>query len=201
MIKKYKLTDQNMKTHNGFQWELNKWVEVDGDGELCTNHKLHYYHHPLLAILLNPIHANIKNPRLFEVSCGTKGHIDNIGLKGGCNKMKLVKELSIPNVTLVQKIAFGILCSLVVYKKDSYILWANNWLNNIDRSKNAAYAAAYVTDTNAVYAAAYVTDTYASYAAAAIYAANAAVNAAAHAAKNYTSIKLVLLAKKALKYI
>jgi hypothetical protein len=184
-MKKYKLTDQDMKTYSGFQWELNKWVEVDGGGNLCTKHKLHYYHSPLLAVLLNPIHADIKNPRLFEVSCGKKGHINDRGLKGGCNKMKLAKEIQLPVITTTQKVAFAILLSLVYYNQKDYVSWAKNWLNTIDRSyAAAAYAALAATYTAALAAAN-----------AATYAAAYAADAAAYAPINFNNI-----AKKALRH-
>ena len=171
-MKKYKLTDQNMRTHRGFQWRLNEEQIVNGNSNnLCNSHWLHYYHSPLLAVLLNPIHANISNPRLFEVKATGK-HLNDRGLKGGCTKMTLVKELELPQFTLNQKIAFGILCSLEVYKEKSFVLWANNWLNDINRTDAAAYAAA-----NAAYAAADA----AAYAAA--HAADAADATAAYAAE------------------
>jgi len=192
-MKKYKLTDQNMRTYNGFQWELGKEVITDGkDNELCNNSWLHYYHHPLLAVLLNPIHANIDNSRLFEVKALGK-HLDDKGLKGGCTKMTLVKEIELPEITLNQQIAFGILCSLAVYKESTYILWANDWLNNVDRSAARAYAAAY-----AAYAAA-AADAYAA-ADAAYAAADAARYAARANAAADANIDLIKLAKKALKY-
>ena len=183
-MKKYKLTDQDMRTHNGFQWELGKEVITDGDSKkLCTKHWLHYYHHPLLAVLLNPIHANIDNPRLFEAKALGK-HLDDKGLKGGCTKMTLVKEIELPEITLNQKTAFGILCSLEVYKEKGFVKWANNWLSGVDRT--AAAAAAFAVDAYAAAAAAYAADAYA----AAAYAVDAAVD----------DINLIKLAKKALKY-
>jgi len=136
-----KLTDQNLKTYNGFQWELGKKRVASGKGELCSSGWLHCYTHPLLAILLNPVHANIKNPRLFEIEVGGKMKTDN-GLKEGWTGMALVKEIEIPEISLTQKIAFGILCSLEVYKEESYVIWAKNWLNNVDRTDLAAARAA-----------------------------------------------------------
>ena len=174
-ILKYKLTDQDMKTHNGFQWELDKWVAVDGDGGLCSSGKLHYYHSAELAILLNPIHVDIKNPRLWLAECGKRGHLDDNGLKGGCNEMKLVKELSIIMFTTEQKIAFSILCGKQVYNNVDWNLWGDNWLNNKDRSANTSNAAAH----------------------AAANAANAAAYAAAHAA---AKINLNKIAIECLKY-
>jgi len=197
-----------MRTHNGFQWELGKEVTTDGDSEkLCNEHWLHYYHHPLLAVLLNPIHAHIINPRLFEVKALGK-HLDDKGIKGGCTKMTLVKEIELPEITLNQMIAFAILCALEVYKESTYILWANNWLNNVDRSAIAAYDAAYAAyavDAVDAVDAAYAVDAAAAYAA--VYAVDAAdaayavdAYAAVYAADAADDINLIKLAKKALKY-
>jgi hypothetical protein len=182
-----------MRTHDEFQWELGKEVTTDGNSnELCNKHWLHYYHHPLLAVLLNPIHADIDNPRLFEVKALGK-HLNDNGLKGGCTKMTLVKELKVPKITLNQKIAFGILCSLEIYKKSKYVKWANNWLSGVDRTAYAA-GAAYAAAT---YAAAAYAARAAADADAAAYAAARAAYAAARAAAD---IDLIKLAKKALKY-
>jgi len=177
-MKKYKLTDQNLKTHDGFQWELGKKVTTDGKMDsLCNKSWLHYYDHPLLAVLLNPIHADIPNPRLFEVkACGN--HLKDSGLKGGCTEMTLVKEIELPVITLNQKIAFGILCSLEVFKEKKFINWAIDWLSGKNRNYEAAHAA------HAAHAAAH----------AAAYAAHAAH--AAHA----TNINLIKLTERALKY-
>ena len=109
---KYKLTDQNMQTYNGFQWELGKWYQATGDinQPLCTNAWLHCYDSPLLAVLHNPIHADIKNPRLFEVETTGESKNDD-KLKCGYRMMQLVKELLLPDITSDQKIAYGILCA------------------------------------------------------------------------------------------
>jgi hypothetical protein len=191
-MKKYKLTDQNLRTHNGFQWEIGKEVTTDGKSDgLCNEHWLHYYHHPLLAVLLNPIHADISNPCLFEVKALGR-HLDDRILKGGCTKMTLVKEIPLPEITLNQKIAFAILCSLEVYKEKKYVKWVENWLNGKDRTYAAARAAAAVA---AAAAAAYAAYAAANAAHAAARAANAAAAAAAAA-----HINLIKLAKQAMKY-
>jgi hypothetical protein len=141
-MKKYKLTDQNMRTYNGFQWKLGEEVIANGKNDkLCNNSWLHYYHHPLLAILLNPIHVGIQNPRLFEVEALGK-HLNDRGLKGGCTKMTLIKEIPLPVITTTQKVAFGILCAVDCYKEETFVRWANNWLKGRDRGDAAARAAA-----------------------------------------------------------
>lgn len=187
-MKKYKLTDQNLQTRNGFQWQIGVEVQTDGvEKTLCNDSWLHCYSHPLLAVLLNPIHANISNPRLFEVKALGR-HLNDRGLKEGCTKMTLIKELKLPEITLNQKVAFGILCSLEVYKEPKYVKWANDWLCGIDRTVAAAAAhaaAAYVAAATAHVAAAHAAAAAYAYAAAAAYA--------------YASFNLIKIVKEAIK--
>ena len=129
---KYKLTSQNLQSFGGFQWEMGVKKTTNGKGDLCGPGWLHCYSNPLLATLLNPIHTNIQDPKLFEVEVGGENKND-YGLKEGWTEMTLIKEISFPDITPVQKIAFAILCSLEIYKEEKYVEWANNWLNNIDR--------------------------------------------------------------------
>jgi hypothetical protein len=181
-MKKYKLTDQNMNTYLGFHWELNKEQITSGNSDsLCNSHWLHYYHSPLLAVLLNPIHANISNPRLFEVNANGK-HLNDKGLKGGCTKMTLIKEIQLPEISINQKITFAILCAKQVYKETNFILWADSWL--VGKNRTAAHAA------------------YAAYAAAhdAAHAAHAADAAADAADADAADINLIKIAKLAMSF-
>ena len=185
---RYKLTNQDMITHNTCQWTLNEWKETSGKKKLCSNGWLHCYSNPLLAILLNPIHANIDNPRLFEVEVEGNNLTDN-GLKEGWTRMRLVKELDVPKITIKQRAAFCILCALEVNKNENFILWANNWLSGKDRSKESAYAA--------YYAAAYA-DADASAARSYSAAAAAAAADSAHSAADYF-LDFSKIIKKAMK--
>lgn len=163
---KYKLTDENMRTHGGLRWALGETVRAHGAGnELCTAGVLHAYDDPLLAALLNPIHANYNRPRLFRISCDV---VVSDGLKVGSKWQKLECEVDLPRPSIECRVAFGILCGLVAFHTPAWRMWAWNWLDGTDRSANAA---------DAVNAAA-----YAAYAAEAAYAATYAVNAAACAA-------------------
>ena len=218
MTIRYKLTKQDLTTYNGFQWTIGEWKETSGEGELCTSGWLHCYTNPLLAILLNPIHARISNPKLFEIEVDGKCLTD-YGLKEGWTKMKLVKEIAIPEITNIQKVAFAILCALEVYHDEKFVEWANNWLNGKDRSRDSANAAAYAANAdfsadaayyaslaaaNAAFSAddAYCTAfaaNYASYVANyASYVADAADAASTAAAS--TAIDLIKLAEKAMEY-
>ena len=204
---KYKLTEQNMQTHNGFQWVLGETnrIKIKGN-EMCSREVFHGYDSPLLAVLFNPIHANIKRPLLFK--CRVGKIVAHDGLKFGTKTMTLIAQLELPQISLNQKIAFGILCALGVYKNKSFKNWAKKWLNGEDKTANTAYAAAntaYSADAAyaayAAYAAAYAAYA-AAYAADAAYAAYAAAYAAdaADAAYSAAKIDLVALAERAMQY-
>ena len=138
---KYKLTDQNMQTYQGFQWNLGEWRKARGSSEksLCSNGWLHCYDSPLLAVLHNPIHADISNPRLFEVEVDGDCKNDN-GIKCGYKRMRLVREISIPTITTEQKIKYAILCAKQVCFEKEWNMWADNWLSNVDRTSADAHA-------------------------------------------------------------
>src|SRR3990167_643411 len=198
MKKYYKLTDENLETYHGCHWQLGVERSAAWRGELCTAGWIHVYDDPLLAIIMNPIHANFQRPRLFEVA--TRGRVKNDrGMKFGVQHCTLVRELPPPVITPVQRAAFGILCVLPVYTDTCFIAWAEKWLNGSDRSieaaANAANAAANAAAdalayaANAANAAAYVATNAAANAAddALAYvpdAANVAANAAAYVATN-----------------
>lgn len=136
-MKLYKLTDQNMQTFQGFQWELGVPAPKKlGKNGLCGFGWYHAYTSPLLAILLNPIHADIANPRLFEA----EGEIEESdhGLKVGCRTLTLTKEIPIPKISIEQRIRFAILCTKMIYNNSTWNLWADNWLSNKDRTAQTA---------------------------------------------------------------
>src|SRR5271157_3531257 len=178
----YKLTNRDMTTHGGFRWELGKQATAPGEGELCGPGWLHCYSDPLLAVLLNPIHANIENPRLFRAEAGGKSKHDQ-GLKSGYTKMTLIEEIPVPDVTTEQRVRFGILCSTKVYNDPTYTSWAGGWLSGKDRSAAAAEAAWAASE--AAWASSWAVETaWASWAAVrAAEAAWAAARAAARAAE------------------
>jgi len=137
-----KLTNENNETFNNTLWGDRVTHFSSGNGELCSPGWIHYYDNELLAVLLNPIHADFKNPKLWEVLVEGKVKED-FGLKFGTTKLTTIKEVSLPVITLTQKIAFSILCAIEVCYNDKFLYWADNWLKNIDRTSLAAYAAVY----------------------------------------------------------
>ena len=213
---RYKLTDENMQTYGGFQWKLGKVYEIDIDLQnknmpLCFSSWFHVYSHPLVAVLMNPIHAKFTNPRLFKCSCSGY-HQTDTGLKEGFTKVKLLKELKIPEITLTQRVAFGILCAKKVYKEKEWNEWADKWLKGKDRSWDVAYDVYFATNaacsaTNAACSATGAACSAAGVAYSGTYAVYCATNAAcsvagaAWSATHYNNnINLIALAKRALKY-
>ena len=202
-MKLYKLTEQDGTTHNkSMSWEVgitNHVMEKDNP-QMCSGDVIHAYKNKNLAFMLNPIHADIKNPLLFEC----KGEpVISAWDKCGVFELSITKKLSIPkwykskktrNYVLIQ---FAILCveSVLHYYTGKYptddrpqkaIDAAKEYLKI--KSAAAAYAAdaaAYAADAAATYAATaatYAADAAATYAAAAAaYAADAAADADAAA--------------------
>ena len=148
-MKAYKLTDQHDQTYSGCQWGESITHKTIGEGGLCGPGWIHFYKNPLLAVFLNPIHANF-DPATMHLWEGTaKGNIKgDRGLKWGCTQFTTLKQVEIPLITETQKIAFGILCAQKVYplwkskdKNRKWNTWAKNWLNGTDRSRAACEAA------------------------------------------------------------
>jgi len=131
-MRAYKITDVNDRTYAGFQWHEGRMHKTDGKGGLCSPGFIHFYRDKRLAVLLNPIHGNYQPFHLWLGEAGGKIEEDN-GLKWGCTEFKMIKRVCIPRITLTQKVAFAILCSLEVYIDPKYKKWAEAWLQNKDR--------------------------------------------------------------------
>jgi hypothetical protein len=200
-MKVYKLTDQNMQTRGGFQWTIDIERDAPGVGPLCSSGWLHCYSDPLLAVFLNPAHASINNPRLFEAEASGVSK-DDAGLKLGVQKLTLRREMPLPSVTLEQRVRFAVLCALSVCEVPHFVNWAEKWLSGEDRSAESARAA-----SASAWAVAESAAVAASAAAAAKWAAEetwAAVAAAAVASAKWAAARtvgkpldLIAMAKKA----
>jgi len=146
MLTKYKLTNKDMQTHNGFQCELGKENVIGKPGnDLCTDQVFHYYDSPELAVLFNPIHANYQPARLFMIECDSVAHD---GLKGGSKKQKFIKELPLIEFSLKQRTVFAILVALESYQKweiydinQSWKQWADKYLEGKNTSAESAESA------------------------------------------------------------
>jgi len=130
MKKLCKLTTQNNLTLNNTLWGEGITHQTNGSilKKLCTNSWIHYYNSPYLAVLLNSIHGDFVNPKLWEVK--VSGFIkSDRDLKFGATKVTTVKEILLPVISIEQKIAIAILCTLHVYKDKEYREWAKKWLS------------------------------------------------------------------------
>lgn len=150
-MKLYKLTDENGQTYGGCQWGENvthgEGELLEGEGPLCSGHWYYAYQDPMLAVLMNPAHANFKKPRLWEAE-GNPGKVEPD--KVGCKSLITIREIiPLPEVTVTQRIAFGILASLEVYDNPMFVGWAEEWLSGEDRSRAAADATATATAADA----------------------------------------------------
>lgn len=172
----YKLTDENGRTYGDTQWAEGTVHKTNGKGDLCGPGWLHAYEHPLLAALFNPIHANFRNARLWRATGGI-GKRDG-ELKCGATRLKLGKEIALPELSTEFRVCFAIRVALVVYQEPGFVKWANDWLSGKDRSKQAAEAA-----DAAAWAAADAAAEAAADAADAAWAAAWAARAAAEAAE------------------
>jgi len=142
----YKLTDGDGKTRNGTRWGPGVSHSGTGEGGLCGSGWIHAYEHPLIAVLLNPIHADFKSPRLWEADGEIA--IRDGQLKCGCATLTTIREIPLPEITTEMWIRFAILCTkeastaAVGEAWKAWNVWADKWLSGEDRSAAAAAAAA-----------------------------------------------------------
>src|SRR2546423_14356194 len=99
---------------------------------------------------MNPSHAHIPDPRLWETE--GKGTFNEAnGEQCGVTRLRIVREIPTPQISPEDRIRFAILCALEVCTAPIFVSWANGWLNAADRSSAASWEAAHacwtVSDT------------------------------------------------------
>ena len=145
MTKLYKLTDEQGRTRAREDNELTWTVGVEHrtackGTRLCTADVIHAYEHPLIAVLMNPVHADF-NPNTMRLFVAEGEIVAREGqLKCGVHALKIVEEIPVPTLTTEQRIKFAILCAKTVCKDAAWNAWADKWLNGDDRSAAAARA-------------------------------------------------------------
>ena len=189
MLRKYvKLTDKHSRTYGECQWGEGVEHTADGEGELCSEHWIHVYEHPLLAVLHDPVHGKFlddEGARLWECESDDDNPKRDGQMKLGIRHLCTVQQIPIPEITFEQRVAYAIHCALHVYIEPVFVDWAEKWLTGEDRSRHATSDAAYAAYAADAAYAAYAADAAdATYDADAAYAAGAAASAAhaAHAA-------------------
>jgi len=205
MLTVYKLTDQNGYTRRGQEGEtlwgkqVTHTASVPGNA-LCTSQVIHAYRHPLLALLLNPVHAGIKSPQLWEAL--TPEIVAYDGLKLGVKSLTTTRKMFKKHpISAVQHVRFAIGCALSVYSEPNFVSWAHNWLDGTDRSVTAASAARAAAAVAAANTAGSAAANAAAAAAANAAAAAAAANAAAAAAANANAARYVAANANAARYV
>ena len=173
----YKLTDHTGQTYNNTQWGEGVTHSAPGTGEMCSAGWIHAYESPVLALLMNPVHASA-DPLLWEAE-GEIGRTD--GTKCGVVALTTLRCIPLPMVTLTQRIAFGILAAKTGHTSPSFHVWADNWLSGKNRSAAASAAATVTTAAGAN-------------------AVDAAIAAAAAAAALGIPLNLVHIAEESLQY-
>ena len=143
MTKLYKLTDYLGRTRAGEYNELTWAVGVEhktaGTGRrLCTADVIHAYEHPLIAVLMNPVHADLNPARMRLFVAEGEIVAREVQLKCGVHALKIVEEIPVPVLTTEQRVKFAILCAKLVCKDAAWNAWADKWLSSEDRSAAAA---------------------------------------------------------------
>lgn len=138
---RYKLTDQNMRTHGKCKWAIGLWKKTSGSGDLCGPGWLHCYDSPEIALLLNPCHADIKNPRLWKCECAGKTKNDS-GAKRGYSLMRIVEEIELPKADKKSRVRFAMLCAKEVYTNKKWNTLAAACLSGSTRTTTSAWKAA-----------------------------------------------------------
>jgi hypothetical protein len=159
---------------------------------------LHAYEHPLLAVLLNPIHADFPDPILWEAEGGGTALREG-QVKIGVTELTTIRQIPCPTVTTEQRVKFAILCAREVCGDKSWGRWADRWLSGQDRSEAAAWAAArsaWAAARSARSASAAEAAAWAAEAAAG--AAEEAAEAAAEAARSNPEIGLIAIVERAM---
>ncbi len=204
----YKLTDEQGNTRNNTHWDVGTKHEVRRDlrictHPLCTSSYIHAYENPLVAVLMNPIHANFKAPILWR-AVGWVSRREG-ELKCGCFSLRIIEKLPLPEISVAQRIRIGIYSALSVCSEPDFVLWAKNWLAGTDRtvSAAAATASAYVANAPAAHAAADAAAASAAasaaYTSAVANATSAYATAAAANAVKASNLNLIKIIKRAMK--
>jgi hypothetical protein len=201
----YKLTDEFGNTKNQTHWAEGTRHEIakelrDSTQPLCSKHYYHAYENPLVAVFMNPSHANFRNPILWRATGWVSKR--NGQLKCGCFTLRTLQQIPLPVLTTNQRVRVAIQCALKEPQTESFKSWAKNWLSGVDRTfktATATQAAVYAAHA-AVYAAANATQAAIYAAHAAIYATQAAAQADANAAVVYAAADAVDAAVDAAAY-
>ena len=171
----WKLTNPTGQTHGETQWGPGVTHTARGVGTaFCSADLIHFYSHPIVAILHNPWHGAYIDPLLWEVEAAEPIFNDR-GLKLGAKKLTTLQLCPVPQLSLLVRVRYAILVAKKVFSDKAWVTWADAWLAGENRGYSLAVDAS-------VYATFYAVCIAASA------AARAAANYAAHAARADVSV-------------
>jgi hypothetical protein len=180
----YKFVRSDLTSYGDFRWEIGKWYETSGEGELFGPGWLHGFFTPEEAEIVILRYCGNEYDTLFEMEYDGKVKIEAGWFGFGATRMRLVREIRRPAFTPDQRTRIAILSAMTVnegnreiWYTETWLPWAQDWLNgkkNAAITPTVAYIAAFRAvsahndvDASAAYAAYYaVCAAYAAYIAA-----------------------------------
>jgi hypothetical protein len=150
----YKLTDNNDMTHGGMTWGNNvshyaPGCQVESSGKvldtkpICSSAWIHVYRHPVLAMILNRVHADFFDPNLW--ACSVKPGIATLDYKVGCKSVTTEYKMDSPKITLVSMVCFAIRCAMKTWDDAIFQSWGEGWLKGTERIVDISKELASVT--------------------------------------------------------
>lgn len=133
-ITKYLLVNRDFCTWQGSRLETHS-----GKNSLSTAQHLTVQDYeqmgdsPLLAIMLNPWHAELEleTARMLQISISGP-EVENVGNRPG--SVIAAHEVPQPDATTDQKIVFALLVLKEIYQEESFAAWADKWIDGTDRT-------------------------------------------------------------------
>lgn len=132
-MRKYLLVDLKGRSRRGMLIEVDRAsVNRRLGGEIVSRNIWECADSPLLAVMINPLHAEFVRPRLFEL----RGDFDDKKIN-----LQRVREVAVPEVSPEQKLVFAMYCIRSLAPEHIFAAWSERWLANIDRSVTGAQLA------------------------------------------------------------
>lgn len=154
----YKLTDSSGETKNHTKWGMgikNPVGILKGERDLCTSDWYHAYESPEYASIFNQLGANFNPAMLWLAEWRGKKKVERT--KIGATELRTIKQIQEPVISKEAIFAWSLrllkLKSKEVFaitedKGESWIKWADNWINKVDRTEETAKSIHYCYNYN-----------------------------------------------------
>ena len=131
---RYLLTNAEHETWRGSRVSLGRSViSSKSEDSVIDRNTEELGDSPLVAVMLNPWHAQIDHQKMLELEIGEIEAIHD----NRCIYMT-VRETGVPSVTTDQKIVFALMALQEVYQNPVFNEWADGWISGSDRSAESA---------------------------------------------------------------